>query len=95
MEAYISISILIIAVLCKRNYDHSANIKKLIKMSNELIKANENLGAEVKRQQQLNYQLTSSYNDLRDSILDMPPKSGRFFAIRLTNNIYLKHFSEN
>lgn len=104
MEVFISITILIIALLgirihqlsiiIKRN-DRLSYIVKLEKKNDELVKANENLASEIRRQRVLNYSLTNSYNDLRDSILDMPPKSGRFFAIKLTNNAYLKHFSEN
>lgn len=105
MEAYISIMILIVAVFAKRNYQLSSiikqdkhslhNIRKLKEKNDELITANENLAAEVRRQRVLNYSLVNSYNELRDSIIDVPPKSGRFFSVRLTNNHTLKHFSEN
>lgn len=105
MEAYISITMLIIAVLIKRNYvlskklkqdAHSIyNLRKLTEKNEELVTANENLAAEVRRQRVLNYSLVNSYNELRDSIIDVPLKSGRFFSVRLTNNHTLKHFSEN
>lgn len=105
MEAFTSISILIIAALAIRNYQLSKMIKgpnklletlkELTKKYEEVSKANENLATEVRRQRVLNYSAVNSYNELRESILDMPPKSGRFFAIKLTNNAYLKHFSEN
>lgn len=105
MEAYTAITILIIAVLIKRNYElsirlkqesHSLyNIRMLKEKNEELSNANKNLYAELKKQKVFNYNLVNSYNDLRESIIDMPPKSGRFFSVRLTNNHTLKHFSEN
>lgn len=105
MEAYISITILIMAVLIKRNYElakklkqeaHSLyNLRKLTEKNEELVNANENLAAEIRRQRVINYSAINSYNELRDSIIDMPLKSGRFFSVKLTNNHTLKHFSEN
>lgn len=105
MEAYISITMLIIAVLIKRNYvlskklkqdAHSIyNLKKLQEMNNELLNANNNLAEVNRKQREFNIKAVDDYNELRQSILDMPPKSGRFFSVAMSNNRTLKHFSEN
>jgi hypothetical protein len=73
----------------------SSYIAELQKRNDETYLANQKLAIELRRQMNINYTMVSQYNELRDSIIDMPPKSGRFFAVKLTNNAYLKHFSEN
>lgn len=100
MEAFISITISIIAVLAVRNYQLFKAAKKydpaqLIIKNEELKKANYKLAIEVQRQQKINLTIVEKHNELREAIMYMPPESGRYFSITLKNGQALKNFSEN
>lgn len=65
MDTYMSIAILIIAVLCKRNYElsrklkqenHSIyNLRKLQEKNDELLNANQNLAEVIRKQREFNF----------------------------------------
>ena len=50
---------------------------------------------EIMRQQKINYKLIAQYNHIRNSVIDVPLKHGRFFDIHIEKENLLLSFSEN
>lgn len=73
-------------------WDSSFEYKRLSKIQEFRI---QELRNEVIRQQELNIELVTKYNSIRESVIDIPKKHGRFFAVNVTKDKLLLHFSEN
>lgn len=100
METYIILSLLVIILLIKMNND---TLKKLKKYQHDsynaqtLYEVNLNLSIEIERQKHINIAIAKNYNDIRNSVIDIPLKNGRFFYIKteIDNKKYLCTFGEN
>lgn len=53
------------------------------------------LREELIRQQEINIHVVGQYNSIRESVIDIPKKHGRFFAVNVDKHKLLLHFSEN
>lgn len=73
-------------------WDSSFKYKRLSKIQEYRI---EQLNMEIKRQQKINFVFIERYNSIRESVIDVPLKNGRFFAVNINKEKLLLHFSEN
>jgi len=92
----------------KINADHK-NALRTMHVNNELYEVNQNLKnelnvcyynlnnykQELERQRKINVDIVLKYNSIRESVIDVPLKHGRFFAVKLAKEKVLLHFSEN
>lgn len=93
----------------KSQKHNSYNIKQFEAMKNELWDKNfelkrkatllewrlEEHRKEIIRQQKINYIIVRQYNNIRESVIDVPLKHGRFFDIHIEKENLLLSFSEN
>ncbi len=73
-------------------WDRAFEYKRLSKVQEYRI---QQLREEIIRQQEMNIHLIEQYNSIRESVIDIPKKHGRFFAANVTKEKLLLHFSEN